>query len=377
MKLKSRILLLTLLLILAITHCGCWDAKELDDLAIPLVGAYDIIQESEKAYPDDKYLVTVGIPVFYKDVSEKFHIVETSGKTIGEARGRRNSELGEQVIFGQLQLLVFGEDVGKDDNLLELIDIIARNPAIKSSLYVAIIKGRAVDLIKKPVHDYPNMAIYLKALMENSRKSNFYPYTTLFQLSRELISYESAAIIPHVASKAGDIMLAGSCLINKGKTAAELGRGETETAVMLRGIECRGDITFDMTENGKAIDQATFEGRNSRKVKVQIQDGRYIFDIKIKLDGIIIEHRAQKPTQDGTDYMKLFKEALEQHVKKRAESFVEKTQKEFKFDALCLAKYIKANTREKLTKEDIDKIIEEAEINVEVEVRIRNVGGKM
>ncbi|HWQ29781.1 MAG TPA: Ger(x)C family spore germination protein [Negativicutes bacterium] len=377
MKLKSKALLSTLLLLLAATLCGCWDAKELDDLAIPLVSAYDIIQEGEKTYPDDKYLVTVGIPVFYNDVGEKFHIVETSGKTMGEARGRRNSELGEQVIFGQLQLLVFGEDAGKRENLLELMDIIARNPAIKSSLYVAIIKGRAADLIRKPVHDYPNMAIYLKALMENSRKSNFYPYTTLFQLNRELISYESAAIIPHVATKAGDIMLAGSCLINKGKTAAELGREETETAVMLRGIECRGDITFDITENEKTIDQATFEGRNSRKVKLQIQDGRYVFNIRIKLDGVIIERREQKITQDGTDYMKLFKDTLEQYVKKRAESFVEKTQKEFKFDALCLAKYIKANTREKLTKEDIDKIIEDAEINVEVEVRIRNVGGKM
>lgn len=377
MKLKSKALLLTMLLAFVITLCGCWDVKELDDLAIPLVGAYDLIKESEKAYPEDKYLVTVGMPVFYKDVSEKFHIVETSGSTAGEARGRRNSELGEQVIFGQLQLLVFGEDVGKEDNLLELMDIISRNPAIKSSLFVVIFKGRAVDLIKKPVHDYPNMAIYLKALLENSRKSNFYPYTTLFQLNRELISYEAAAIIPHVAFKDGDIMLAGSCLINKGKTAAELGREETETAVMLRGIECRGDITFDMTENGKVIDKATFEGRNSRKVKLMIQDGRYIFNIRIKLDGIIIEHREQKPTQDGTDYMKLFKSSLEQHVKKRAESYVEKTQKEFKFDSLCLAQYIKANTREKLTKEDIDKIIEDAEINVEVEVKIRNVGGKM
>ncbi|MGE5678587.1 MAG: Ger(x)C family spore germination protein [Pseudomonadota bacterium] len=377
MKINKRAVLLVLILPVVLALGGCWDAKELDDLAIPLVGAYDMILENEKAYPDDKYLVTVGVPVFYKDVKEKFHIVETSGKTSGEARGRRNSELGAQVIFGQLQLLIFGEDVGKESNLLEIIDSITRNPSVKSSLYVAIAKGRAVDLIKRPIHDYPNMAIYLKALLENSRNSNFYPYTTLFQLNRESISYESAAIIPHVVFEDGDIMLAGSCLINKGKTAAELGREETETAVLLRGIECRGDITFDIVENDKVIDQATFEGSNKRKVKLQIKDGRYIFNIRINLDGIIIEHKKQVPVQDGTDYMKLFKESLEKNIRKRAEAFVEKTQDEFKIDTLCLAKYVKGNTREKLTKDDIDNIIKDAEINVEVEAKIRNAGGKM
>lgn len=75
--------------------------------------------------------------------------------------------------------------------------------------------------------------------------------------------------------------------------------------------------------------------------------------------------------------MKLFQDSLEQHIKTRAEAFVEKTQEEFKFDAFSIANYIKAHTREKLTNEDIDRIVQESEINVEVKVLIRNAGGKM
>lgn len=377
MKKHRRIISLAPVLLSLALLTGCWDAKELDDLSVPLIVAYDKALESEKQYPDDKYLVTVGTPVFYEDVKEKFHVIDTAGQTIGEARGRRNTQLGEQMIFGQLQLLLLGEELAEGENLLEVTDVITRNPRVKASIFLMISKGRAVDIIKTPIHSYPNIGVYLKALMESSRNTNFFPYTTLFRFNRDLISYETAAILPHISYKDGEIMQAGSCLINSGKVSGELGREETETVVLLRGIKCRGNLTFKAQKDGKVIDEATFEGSNSRKVTIKRADDKYTFNIQIKLAGAIVEHKKLKPIQDGTDLMKVFQDSLEQHIKKRAEALVEKTQEEFKFDALNLANHIKAHTREKLTKKDIDKIIEEAEINVEVKVQIRNAGGKM
>jgi Ger(x)C family germination protein len=364
-------------LLCSITLSGCWDAKELDDLAVPVVGALDTVLESEKEYPDDKYLFTVGFPVFYENVEERFHVIETKGKTMGDTRGRRNSQLGEQVMFGQFQILILGEELAKKENLLEVLDIFNRNTAIKASLLLAIVKGRAADLMKKPVKDYPCMGIYLKALMETSKDVNFYPYTTLFYFNRELISHEAAVVLPQVEYKNGNIMLTGSCLVNKGKLAAELGRKETETVVMLRGIKCRGTLAFDVLKDEKVIDEVSFEGTNSRKVTVKRTGDKYAFNIQIKLTGVIAEHIRKEPIQDGTDYLKLIQVSLKENIKKRAEAIIEKTQEEYRFDALDLAKYIKAHTREKLTKEDIDRIVQESEINVEVKVKIQNAGGIM
>lgn len=356
---------------------GCWDAKELDDLSVPIVVAFDKIKDSEKEYPDDKYLVTVGVPVFYEDTTENFHVIATAGQTIGGGRGRRSAQLGEQVIFGQLQVLLIGEELAKKENLLEVTDILMREPKVKASIFMIITKGRAVDIMKTPVPEYPNVGIYLKALMENSRETNFYPYTNLFCFNRDMISYETAALMPHIIYSEGKIKLAGSCLVNKGKVEGELGREETETAIMLRGTECRGTLAFEAQKDGEVIDEVTFEGTNSRKVILRRMEDKYSIDIKIKLSGTIIEHMNLKPMQDGTDLMKVFQASMEQYIKKRAEALVEKTQKEFKFDALNLANEIKAHEREKLTKEDIDKIIQEAEINVDVEVHLRSAGGKM
>lgn len=302
-RLKKAVLLMSVILCSIILE-GCWDVKELDDLTVPLFAAFDTVLESEKKYPEDKYLVSLGIPIFYEEAARKFHVVETTGEMIGEARERRNSQLGEQVILGQLQLILIGEELAKKEDVLVVTDIVTRNPSVKASLYIVIIKGRAVDFIKKPIHDYPNIGLYLRALLKGSKNTLFYPYTTIFDLNRFLISYETSALVPLIISKDEHIVLVGSCLVNKGRIAGELGRYETETAVMLRGIKCRGILSFDAFKDGEVIDKATFRGSNSRKVTVKKEGGKYFFNIQIKLKGIIVEHKEQKPIQDGTNLIR-------------------------------------------------------------------------
>lgn len=377
MKTPRRRIYIAILLFFMVMLTGCWDAKELDDLSVPLIVSYDTILENEKKYKDDKYLVAVGVPVFYEDVKEKFHVIKSTGQLIGEARGRRNTQVGEQVIYGQIQLLLLGEELAKKENLLEITDIIVRNPRVKASIYIMVVKGRAVDIISTQTHSYPNVGVYLKALIENSKRTNFYPYTNLFRFDRDLVSYETAAILPHIIFKEGEIILAGSCLVNKGRVSGDMGREETETAVMMRGIKCLGTLAFKVEKNGEVVDEATFEGTNSRKVDMYRVGDKYGFNIQIQLKGTITEHKELKSVQEGTDLLKVFEDSLEKHIKKRAEAFVEKTQNEFKYDALNLAGMIKAHSREKLTKEQIDKIVEEAEITVDVKAHIRNTWGKM
>ena len=133
MKRSKKVFLLILVLLCSLILEGCWDVKELDDLTVPLFAAIDKALESEKEYPEDKYLISLGIPIFYEEAARKFHIVGTTGKMTGEARERRNSQLGEQVILGQLQLLLIGEELAKKEDVLAVTDIITRNPTVKAS----------------------------------------------------------------------------------------------------------------------------------------------------------------------------------------------------------------------------------------------------
>jgi len=97
----------------------------------------------------------------------------------------------------------------------------------------------------------------------------------------------------------------------------------------------------------------------------------------IKLSGRLFERKKNEPVIDHKDFIKLSQKSLEDLIRKRAEDFVAKVQKEYGFDALELGMEIKAHSREKMAEEDIDRIIQDSEINVEVKVQIENAGGKI
>jgi hypothetical protein len=184
-------------------------------------------------------------------------------------------------------------------------------------------------------------------------------------------------LIPYIDYKNGDIVLAGSCYINNGKKIAHLGREETEAAVMLRGIRCRGTFSFPVKDGDETIDSISVACTNSRRVRVKNEGDYYSIDITIKLVGGIIERSNQVDFEDSQNVIELGEKSLEDIIQKRAEVLVERAKNEFKCDTLGVANYIRANTRGELNKEDIDEIIQNAQVNVNVEVRLISTEGKL
>lgn len=370
-----RILQLITAAVSVLLLSGCWDQRTLDELGFPFLLGYDYAREEEKEYPDDKYLISVGAPVLYEEAESKYHVEKTLGKAPAQTRSRRDAHFGEQYILGQEQVAIFGNEIAEKESLNILMDSIRRNDKVKDSLYMAVAEGRAVDLIEMRVKHYPNTGIYIKMLLKNIRKSNFLPVCTLFTFRRDVFSNNTAPMLPCIVQKGEDIVLAGSCFVNDGKKTENIGWMESQTAVFLRGIKARGEISYTVTENNEIIDKQTFSGGNRRKVKIKKEGDKYIVNIQIILSGVIVEKTKTQPLRELPDILKLTQKSLEDLIKKRAQDFVKKVQEEYGFDALNIAKDLKAHSREKFEKEDIDSIIRDAEINVDVKVNIENMGG--
>lgn len=370
-----RILLLITAAVSVLLLSGCWDQRTLDELGFPFLLGYDYAREEEKEYPDDKYLVSVGAPSLYEEAESKYHVERTPGSMVTETRSRRDAHFGEQYILGQEQVAIFGNEIAEKENLNILMDSIRRNDKVKDSLYMAVAEGRAVDLIEMRVKHYPNTGIYIRMLLKNIRKSNFLPVCTLFTFRRDVFSNNTAPMLPCIVQKGEDIVLAGSCFVNDGKKTENIGWMESQTAVFLRGIKARGEISYDVIEDEKVIDRLTFSGGNRRKVKIKKEGDKYIVNIQIILSGVIVEKTKTQPLKELPETLKLSQKSLEDLIKKRSQELVKKVQEEYGFDALNIAKEIKAHSREKFEKEDIDSIIRDAEINVDVKVNIENTGG--
>ena len=375
MKLNKALLMVILAAALILT--GCWDHKELDELMIPFTASFDLTVPEEKEYPDDRYLIGLTYPAFYEGMKEKNNVAAAAGYLVGETRSRRNARVGEPLTTGQIEVVLLGNELAKKGDINEVLDILTRNPSTRASLFLAVVDGRGIDVLKGNVNYYPDSDEYIRSLLRNINKTNFYPYISLFEYNREAFSDYAAPLIPYMSYRNGDIILAGSCYINEGKKIAHLGRAETEIAVMLKGIKGSGTLSFPIKQGDEIIDSISAVLTNKRKVKVKNEGDYYRIDITIKLTGEVVEHSKQVPFEDGKDILELGEKSLEEIIKRRAEAFVERTQKEIKTDTLGVAKYIKAFTRWKLSKADIDEIIQNARINVNVEVKFTDTGGEM
>lgn len=374
---KQNKIFLIIILTITMMLTGCWDSKELDELMIPFLGSIDLVEPYEKEYPDDRYLVGVSYPTFYEEIQKNNNYAAAAGYLIGETRSRRNAHIGEQLVTGQTKVLLIGNKLAEQGSIDELLDILTRDPSTKASLYLAIVDGRAIDILKARVNHYPDPDEYIRKLLKHVNKTNFYPYISLFHYNREVFSNNISPLIPYIIYKNGDIVLAGSCFVNNGKKVAHLGREETETAVLLRGIKCRGTLSFPVKKDDKIIDGLSLACSNSRKVKVKNEGDHYSIDITIKLKGGIVERSKQVAFEDSKEVITLGEKSLEDIIQKKAEALIKKTQNEIKCDTLGVANYLRAITRWKLDKADIDEIIQNADIKVNVDVTILSTEGKL
>jgi spore germination protein KC len=146
---KMVFLLLTSTLLLS----GCWDRREINDVAFVLAAAFD--------KENDKYRVCMFIPLPGNMGSiggggggtagaQPYMIESDLGNTIAEASDKIQSRLSRKLFFAHRRVVLFGEDLAKD-GLTLIMDTLARRPENRLFTYAAVTKGKAADFLNAKV----------------------------------------------------------------------------------------------------------------------------------------------------------------------------------------------------------------------------------
>ena len=76
-------------------------------------------------------------------------VYETSGATIADAMRNITLTAGRRPLYSHNWIIVFGEDVARE-GLNETLDFFVRDYATRSTVDLAIARGKAADIIKSP-----------------------------------------------------------------------------------------------------------------------------------------------------------------------------------------------------------------------------------
>lgn len=164
-----------LVLLIPFILCGCWNYKELNQLAI--VSGMAIEKEN------DEYVLTAQIINSQKsdvqdssniDGNKPVNILKAKGKTVHEALSNMALISPKDLYIGHNKLFIIDEEVAKN-GIEKIIDFLIRQPESHKQFQVLISKGdKASNILEvlTPIEDLPAKDILLTLHLASNQKGN-------------------------------------------------------------------------------------------------------------------------------------------------------------------------------------------------------------
>lgn len=389
MKWKRSIPLILICCLLS----GCWDKVEIDRKSFVSTIAIDVGKDigKEKQFkeikPDEvfkqeelkKLTITYGFPDISElgpqkggTAQEKF--ITTDAYSMHDGFNEMASKTSRSIHFGHIKLLILSEDVmAYPETFKEILDYFERHPSINKTMLVVVAKGKAEDYVKYQPEMEKNVEYYITGLMENStRNSSIFPMTLNEFI---ILLYQNGnAIVPAINyDKAKDeIIVSGVGIIKDYKLEGNLDRMETAALEILRGKIEGGKQAIII--DGHPVE---FEiGGVDRNIKL-IDENKDKLELKvdIKLEGMLKGYTIEEEV-----FLKSRLEEIQSNfdnvIERQCEKVTRITQEKFSVDPIGFREYIEkfhpSVYRE--IKDDWEKAYENANIDVNVQTRVRRIG---
>ncbi|MDB4868840.1 MAG: hypothetical protein JWR03_3173 [Cohnella sp.] len=151
MKNKSTVLCLILMMAAIVPLTGCWDRREINDVAFILTSAIDM-------EPNGQFRVTMQVPLAGQlggpsgggggtGGNKTYYIDSDTGRTIREAIAKVQSRSARRLYSAHRRVIIIGEELARTRGIREIFEAIARFPENRITAYMIVSKGKALDLL--------------------------------------------------------------------------------------------------------------------------------------------------------------------------------------------------------------------------------------
>lgn len=389
MKLKRILPIILCSLLLA----GCWDKVEIDrkifittiGIDFGKTGTND--KDIKKIKPNDPFQDRIGnkklsITYSFPNISslgpgntgaaqDKYINVNASSMEDGiiEATGRSS----RSIYLGQTKLIIINSSVLEEAEVFkEILDYLERHPNLNKMMQIVVSEGKAEDFVKYEPSMEKSIENYLTGLMESSERNATILPVTLNEIFI-LLDQNGNAIIPKISmdKEKNDIILSGIAVVKNYKLKGFLTPLEVADLEIMRGKIKGGKRVIYM--DGHPID-INIEDLN-RKLKISGDKNKLQFNIDCRIEGQLRENYKGKETLSRTE-LTTIENNFSQSISKECDIIAKMLQKEFEVDAIGLREYVEkykpAIWNE--IKDNWNEAYKNADINVNVDVKIRRIG---
>lgn len=386
---KAKITLLCIYMLSISLLTACFDATELDELAIALLIGIDL--------EDDKILITAEVInlQYSSDSSSSGNVsvkyVQGTGNTVLEALRDITLKFGHRIYGAHTKAIIFGEDLAKK-GVMPYMDQLFRARELRESAYVLVAKeAKAYEVMGVSSGFEPIPANYIISLIDSIKYNPKTIDTNMMDFVKHYYHMGRHPIVAilekrqkkginqtekEVGTKDFELSSIGSAVFKNDTLVGYLSGNDTKALNYILNNVKGGIITFPTPVDS---DETLFSSLSTIKVRtkndVDFKDGRLILKTKITISGNLGEIDGD---MDISNYESLEKmaQACSQTVKEGIEMTVKKVQKEFGFDIFGFGHVLHKKHTEEWRKIEgkWDDLFAEADFQIEVVTNIMSSG---
>lgn len=386
---KIKLFLIMIFITLFLTT-GCWQYRELNDLAI--VAALGIDKE------EDGYLLSVQIINVRKQTTgfsgneeTPVTVFEAKGRTLSEALNKISLKIPYELYFEHIDVVVIGEETAKL-GIREFIDFLLRDRDVRKIYPVVIAKeAKAIDVLKilTPIETLPTVNLTdtistaqiisgytAKRSFENVLECLYmrgrHPGVSAVEIIGKVEDGEKSDNIDEtvpktrlIADKVG--LLKDDKLVGFISDKAALGYNLIRRRVVNSVISfpCNNDDYGSVKMDKPKVDY---------KIKLD-KDNKPSAEIKIEFTATLVEYNCKLDIKESKSIKKIEK-MVDEEMKTIIEAVLYETQKNYKTDVLGFGQYIYQNDYKKWLKveKEWDEMFSKMPYKIEVKSKINNTG---
>lgn len=291
-----RILAVYALLLVLLT--GCWDRKEINDIAILQLSAFDQMPDTGmyRSYVQIAIPKTIGAGQLTTSGGTKqksYMPLIGYGKSAEAMTVTIERKLSRDNLPSHRRIFMVGESLARND-IAPLLDVISRNP--KNRLRTFFVVARGTDAKSIAETDYP-----LEATKEEVLREIIVRKMKIPSMLRDFYAASAASGIEPIAAaftkeSDGKILLNSIALFNKSKLVGYVDNMQAVALTSLFGKQPFGDVEVTLPDQEKHISVRVTNLKVKRRVK--IVDDLPQFSLAITAAGRIMDNRT---TLDSSD----------------------------------------------------------------------------
>ena len=357
---KNKLLLVTIVLLLALFISGCRDRYDVDELAIVIGLGVDRVRGSEPILLTVQVVNTAAVKSPGAEGGSQTNpviLLSSQGKSLLEASRNLTKISSHRIYFPHTKIIVLGKNLAESD-ISETMDYIARSRDFRRTNPIVVAERTAREILEAKMDMDKLPALGVNNMLTSKEQTFVYPINTndfMLYLKTDIgVSYaplmqlksrnqESSPKLEQVAGKPAEssdeigpaiIHLEKMAIFKNTRLVGTLNEVETKGFLWLIN-KVKGDsvvIPYQSAEGTSEIALEIVEGKT--KVIPHITDKGTTMEIVCTGEAVLRESRDLSPQLKDLEMYKQLEKEAEKVLKTRVEQTVDRAQQDLKVDFL-------------------------------------------